>query len=268
MSSVSEPTVATPLAPARPPLPLEEKVAWVTGASRGLGAAIAVGMAAAGAKVAVHARREPALREVADRIAALDRDALVLVGSVSSAEGVHDAAERIRERWGTIDVLVNNAGVSPWIRGADELAQSDWDRVLDTNLRGALICSSEAARLMGTRGGAIVNISSIHAQAAAAGLAAYGVSKAAIEALTRSLAVEWADRGIRVNAIAPGYFETDMTSAVRRDDSHRERLLQRIPMGRFGTPDEVVAAAVFLASTGASYVTGTTIVVDGGWRAQ
>ncbi len=253
---------------ANPPgLRLDGKVAWVTGASRGLGRALAYALAGAGAELLLMARSEEPMRRIADEIAAAGGVAHVVVGSVDDPVAVASAAERIGDAWGRLDVLVNNAGVSPMFQRSEQVAAEDWRTVLDVNLYGPLACCQAAFPAMAD-GGCVVNVSSIHAVAAHERLVAYAASKGGIEMLTRCLAVEWAPKGIRVNSIAPGYLETDMTVALREHPRWRPSLLAKIPMGRFGTTAEIAASTVFLASDAASYVTGATLFADGGWTAQ
>lgn len=241
---------------------------WVTGASRGIGRATALGFAAAGAAVALTARSEPALKEVAAEIEALGGQALVLVGSVSDGHAVADAADTIRSEWGGLDALVNCAGVSPTFKRAEHVEDEEWRNVLDINVTGSFLCAREAGKLMlEGPGGSVVNISSIHGQVGMERMAAYSASKGAVDALTRTLALEWAGRGIRVNTLSPGYFETDMTEALREHPKWGDHLLARIPMGRFGVPEELVSAALFLASSASGFMTGANMVVDGGWTA-
>lgn len=247
---------------------LEGQVAWVTGASRGLGRALALGLAGAGAKLLLSARSAEALDELADEIRATDGVVEVISGSISDADVIERSIAVIAERFGRLNILVNNAGISPVFVLAERLADSDWQEVLDVNLSAPLVCCQRALPLLeAAGGGSIVNITSIHGTRAHERLIAYAASKGGLEMVTRTLAVEWATRGIRVNAVAPGYLETDMTAGLREPGSRRETLLSRIPMHRFGTTSEVVPAVLFLAGQGASYITGTTLYVDGGWTA-
>ncbi|MGE0820038.1 MAG: SDR family NAD(P)-dependent oxidoreductase [Candidatus Nanopelagicales bacterium] len=242
--------------------------AWVTGASRGLGRAIALGLLAAGADVAVSARSEDALATIADEAEVDPSRVLVVPVAVDDSGQVERAAAAIAEGFGRLDALVNCAGVSPTFVRAEDVAEDDWKHVLDVNLTGTFLCARAAARLMlEGDGGSIVNVSSIHARVGMARLAAYSASKGGAEALTRTLALEWADRGIRVNSVTPGYFATEMTEGLRGHDRWRDMLLGRIPLGRFGEPDELVPAVLFLVSDGARYITGSSISVDGGWTA-
>ncbi len=161
---------------------------------------------------------------------------------------------------------MNAAGVSPTFKRAEEVEDDEWESVVGVNLTGTFYCSRAAALVMlSGGGGSVVNITSIHARVGMARLAAYSASKGGIEALTRTLALEWAAEGIRVNSVSPGYFATEMTEGLRSSDKWRERLLDRIPLGRFGEPHEMVPAVLFLASPLSSYMTGSCLTVDGGW---
>jgi len=241
---------------------------WVTGASRGLGRAIALGFAASGADVALTARSAEATEKVAGEVRELGREALVLVGSVTDGSHVRRAVEQMHRQWGRLDALVNCAGVSPIFKKAQYVEDEEWRHVVDVNVTGTFLCAREAGRLMLEAGrGAVVNLSSIHGQVGMVRMAPYSASKGAVDALTRTLALEWADQGVRVNALSPGYFETDMTEALRDHERWRAHLLERIPMGRFGVPREVVSAALFLASDASGFMTGSNMVVDGGWTA-
>ena len=229
---------------------------WVTGASRGLGRAMALGFAAAGAQVALTARSADGIKEVAVEIEAMGGEPLVLVGSVSDSEAVSRSAAIIREEWGGLDVLVNCAGISPTFKRAELLEDEEWRHVLDINVTGTFLCAREAGKLMLDSGGVGMER-----------MLAYSASKGAVDSITRTLALEWAERGVRVNTISPGYFETDMTEALRGHQKWRGHLLSKIPMGRFGVPEEIVSAALFLASDASGFMTGSNMVVDGGWTA-
>lgn len=259
---------SSPGAP-QPALRLDGKVAWITGASRGLGLALAQTFAGAGAQLALMARSQGRLVEIAADIARGGGTAEVLPGSVSDVRDVDRAAGRIADRWGRLDILVNNAGISPSYTRSEALAVDDWRQIIDINLTGPFLCCKAAVPLMEKAGsGSVINISSIHGFAAGERMVAYAASKGGVEMLTRTLGVEWAPRNIRVNAVAPGYLETEMTTGLRDNQRLREAFLARIPLGRFGSPSEVVGAALFLASDLSSYITGATFVVDGGWVAR
>jgi NAD(P)-dependent dehydrogenase (short-subunit alcohol dehydrogenase family) len=248
---------------------LAGKRVWVTGASGGLGREIALAVARAGADVCLFARNQSDLNDATAAVKAEHVDALPVVGSVSQIEDVIAAREAIEERWGGLDALVNNAGISPSMTRAENLAEDEWRAVLDVNLTGAFLSSQQAAKLMlGRGGGSIVNITSVHGTVGMARLAAYSASKGGLELLTRTLAVEWADRRVRVNAVAPGYLETSMTNGLRQHTRLRKSFLDRIPMSRFGNPDEVGALVVYLCSDASGYVTGSSFTIDGGWSAQ
>jgi NAD(P)-dependent dehydrogenase (short-subunit alcohol dehydrogenase family) len=241
----------------------------VTGASRGLGRALAYAFAGAGAALLLSARSPDALAQLADELSENGADVAVVAGSVTDPAVVDGTARVARERWGRLDVLVNNAGISAGFARAERLELADWRDVLDVNLTAPLVCCRAALPLMeAAAGGSIVNISSVHGARAHERVAAYAASKGGLEMLTRTLALEWAPRGIRVNAVAPGYLETDMTARLRDHERWRAALLGRIPMGRFGTPAEVVGAVLFLAGESSRYVTGSTVLVDGGWTAR
>jgi NAD(P)-dependent dehydrogenase (short-subunit alcohol dehydrogenase family) len=252
-----------------PSLRLDGKVAWVTGASRGLGRALAFALAGAGAELLLTARDGAALGEVARKIEASGGSAIVAQGSVDVAENVQAAASLAQDRWGRVDVLINNAGISPSFSRAERVTAADWRAVLDVNLTGAFMCAQQALPLLeAAGGGAIVNVSSVTGSRGHERLLPYSVSKAGLELLTRTLAIEWATKGIRVNSVAPGYFRSDMSVALREHERWGPELLGRIPMGRFGDRSEVVPAVLLLAGPASSYITGTTLFVDGGWMAR
>ncbi|HMO56171.1 MAG TPA: 3-oxoacyl-[acyl-carrier-protein] reductase [Roseiflexaceae bacterium] len=242
---------------------LKDRVALVTGGSRGIGRAIAVTLAAAGAAVAVNYRDNQAAAEaVVAEISAAGGQAFAIKADISRQEEVEQLFKAVIERYGKIDILVNNAGITRdglLLRMKEE----DFDAVLDTNLRGAFLCTKAALRPMARgRGGRIINIASVVGLAGNPGQANYAAAKAGLIGFTKSVAREMASRAITVNAIAPGYIETEMTGVL--SDQVRAAILEAIPLGRIGIAQDVADMACFLASDAAAYITGQTIAVDGG----
>ena len=240
------------------------KVGLVTGASSGLGAHFAEVLAAAGAAVVLVARRKERLDALVDRIAKAGGRALAVTGDVRNRGAMTRAFEAAEAAFGTVDILINNAGVAHTDR-AVELSEAEWRRVIDTNLDAVLYWSQEAARrlLAGSRGGAIINIASILGLGAAKGTAAYAVAKAGVIQLTRALGVEWAGKGIRVNAIAPGWIVTDLNREFLSSPKGAATR-SAIPLGRFGEESDLDGVLLLLASDAGRFIVGTTIVVDGG----
>ncbi|MCC6381283.1 MAG: SDR family oxidoreductase [Dehalococcoidia bacterium] len=243
------------------PFSLMGRTAVVTGGSRGIGYAIARAFVGRGARVVVTARGEGALREAAS---SLGPNTIALPCDNADPAAI---AAMVGEAWrlGPIDVLVNNAGISPFYKRAEHVTVAEWDAVVDVNLRGAYFASVEVAQRMfaAGRGGSVVNVSSVGGIVPLERLAVYSATKAGLHQLTRAFALEWADRGVRVNAIAPGWTETDFTGDLFAS-RHGEQLRGDVPMGRFAVPDDIVGAAVFLASDASRYVTGAILPVDGG----
>jgi len=246
---------------------LDGQVAIVTGASRGLGAAMAIGLAEAGADVALVARGN--MRETERAVQALGRRALTINADLADRTTPDAIIEAVLAEFGRVDILVNNAGI---IRRAPVLDYNDedWDAVIDVNLRSAFALSRRFARELVARksGGKIINIASMLSFQGGIRVAAYTAAKSGLLGLTRALANELAPIGINVNAIAPGYMATDNTQALRDDPTRSREILARIPAGRWGTPDDLKGAVVFLASPAAEYVHGTTLAVDGGWLSR
>lgn len=240
---------------------LEGKRALVTGASGGLGLHFAMLLARYGAAVTLAARRKEALKDACMRIAAAGGKADAVQMDVCDGASV---AAALAETGGSFDILVNNAGLSGAAHALD-LGEADWDRVLDTNLKGAFLVAQAAARGMKAagRGGAIVNIASILGHRVAGDLSAYAASKAGLIQLTKALALEWARDGIRVNALCPGYFETDINREFFASEAG-QKLVKRIPQRRLGRAEELDGALLLLASPAGSYITGASLVVDGG----
>ena len=247
------------------PFDLDGKVAIVTGASSGLGRHFALTLARAGAKVAVAARRLDRLEKLVGEIEAFDGRAAALALDVTDAASVRGAVRAAETELGAITVLVNNAGVAG-AKPALELDEADWDRVMDTNLKGAWLVAQEVARHMVRlgHGGSIINIASVLGFRGSAGLAPYSASKGGLIQLTRTLALELAEHDIRVNAIAPGYIETDINREFLAGSDGR-RLLDRIAARRFGEPADLDGAVLLLASDAGRYMTGSVVTVDGGY---
>jgi len=245
---------------------LDGKVAVVTGAGRGLGRAIAHGLVDAGSAVVVADREEASVRRVADELASRGRASATWV-DVSDEQACRRLCIHARDELGRLDILVNNAAIDI-IEPVTEVSLVHWRRVLDVNLTGAFLCSRIASEAM-EAGGSIINITSIAASSAIAGLASYSAAKAGLTQLTRVMALELAPRGIRVNAVAPGYLENVMAGAdgVHADAATEARIRTFTPLGRRAQLREIVGPVVFLASPAASYVTGATLVVDGGYTA-
>jgi NAD(P)-dependent dehydrogenase (short-subunit alcohol dehydrogenase family) len=249
---------------------LTGKVAIVTGSGRGLGRAIALGVAAHGASTVVCSRTLAEAEAVAADITAAGGTALALRVDTGDRDSCQQLIDDTVAHFGHLDVLVNNAGIDI-IEPAEEVAEEAWDLILNINLKGYFNCSQFAARQMlaqGT-GGSIANNSSIAGEVGIKGLTAYAAAKGGVNQMTRTMAVEWAPQGIRVNAFSPGYFENIMSGAT---DEHarpekRAQVLQYTPMGRRGLPEELVGPVVFLASSASSYVTGAILLVDGGYTA-
>jgi len=248
---------------------LTGKKALVTGGSRGIGRGICLALAKQGADVAVNYRsNEAEAQAVVSEIKAMGRQAFAVQADVSQATSVAKMFEEIKNRWGKLDILVNNAGIVKFAN-FEEVTEEDWDQILAVNLKGQFLCAKEAVKLMGP-GGKIINIASIASGGVGIGfrqIAHYTASKGGVVALTENLALELGPKGINVNAIAPGVIETDMTKGLTTDEKTSAGLLARIPKGRFGKPEDIGAAAAFLASDEADYITGTVLYVDGGWLA-
>ncbi len=241
---------------------LDNQVAVVTGAGRGIGRAIALKFAAEGADVVCVSRTAENSEKVAGEVRALGRKAWAHAVDVTDAAAVAAAGEKILAETGRVDILVNNAGVTRdglLMRMSD----ADWDTVLDTNLKGAFLFTKAFARVfIKQRSGRIINIASVIGLIGNAGQCNYAASKAGLIGFTQSIAREVASRGITVNAIAPGFIETDMTATL--NEQTREGLLKTIPLGSFGQPEDIAQAALFLAGAGARWVTGQVLTVDGG----
>src|SRR5262245_10892553 len=245
---------------------LEGKVAVVTGSSRGIGRAIAEGLAGAGAAVAVNGRNPESAQTVADAIASAGGKSFAVPADISKSEDVARLIDATVSTFGRLDILVNNAGISPYYKPAEAMTEAEWDDVIKVNLKGVFLCCQAAGRVMiPQKSGRIINISSIAGKVALPRLIAYSSAKGAINQLTRVLAVEWAPHQILVNAIVPGYIETDLTKGLRENPKRLDAMIRQIPLGRLGKATEIVGAAIYLASDAASYVTGQTLDVDGGW---
>jgi gluconate 5-dehydrogenase len=245
---------------------LTGKIAVVTGAGRGIGRAIAEGLARHGARVVLAGRTAETLDLAADAIGTRAR---TQVADVAKEADVLALREAVIARFERIDVLVNNAGVNPIFRGIDRISLEDWQSIIDINLTGTFLCCKHLGGAMAERGsGSIINISSVAGHVGLLRSVPYCASKGGVEMLTRALALDWAKRGVRVNTLAPGWVDTDLTHGLLEHDTHGRRLLDHTPMGRFATPGDMVGAAVFLASDASAYMTGQSLLIDGGWTAD
>jgi 2-deoxy-D-gluconate 3-dehydrogenase len=246
---------------------LTDKVAVVTGASRGLGRAMAVALAAAGASVAVAARAKPELEETAHLVERSGARALALTTDVTSYASVESLMSQTVSVLGRLDVVVNNAGIAR-VAPLAEASLDDWRAIVDVNLSGVFHgCRAAAPYLIRQRAGKVINLASVLAAAGLPGYTMYAATKGGVISLTRALAVEWARHNIQVNAIAPGWFVTDMNEAAFADPRIHDRLTRDIPARRTGRPEEIGPLAVYLASSGSDFMTGQTLFLDGGHTA-
>ena len=247
---------------------LEGKLAVVTGGTSGIGRALSLGLADAGADVIATARRQQQVDEVAAEIEARGRKTLRVASDVGDRESLEILQGAALEHFGKVDILVNCAGIIKRTPTLD-LAEAEWTNILNVNLTGTLRACQVFGRKMLERGyGRVINIASLNSFVALSEVAAYAASKAGVASLTRSLAVEWSKKGVTVNAVAPGVFRTDLNAQLLDSTGRGQELLMRTPMGRFGKTEELVGAVVYLASDSASFVTGQILVVDGGFLAS
>ena len=247
---------------------LEGKVAVVTGGTSGIGRALSLGLADAGADVIATARRKEQVEDTASEIEARGRQTLRLASDVGDRSTLETLLAAVLERFSKVDILVNCAGMIKRTPTLD-LPEAEWTNILNTNLTGTLRACQVFGRHMLERGyGRIINIASLNSFVALSEVAAYAASKAGVASLTRSLAVEWSKKGVTVNAVAPGVFRTDLNAQLLDSTPRGQELLMRTPMGRFGKTEELVGAVVYLASDSASFVTGQILVVDGGFLAS
>lgn len=249
-------------------LNLSDKIAVVTGGTSGIGRALSLGLAEAGAHVIATARREQQVDETAQEIESRGRQTLRCVSDVCDRASLEHLLVAVLERFGQVDILINCAGR---IKRTPTLTmpEDEWNAILDTNLTGTLRACQVFGKPMLERGyGRIVNITSLNSFVALNEVAAYAASKAGVTSLTRSLAIEWSKKGVNVNAIAPGVFRTDLNAQLLDSTPRGQELLMRTPMGRFGKTEELIGAAIYLSSEAASFVTGQTLVVDGGFLAS
>jgi 3-oxoacyl-[acyl-carrier protein] reductase len=252
---------------------LTGKIALVTGASRGIGRGIALCLAKQGANVAVNYHSsEKEAQAVVQEIENLGVRAITVKANVASKPEVEAMVERVKGEFGRVDILVNNAGVLS-SRTLEQMTEKDWNWVININLKGQFLCTQAVAPMMAeNKWGRIINLASIASGGVgvgfSSGLSSYCASKGGVVALTEELAIELGPKGINVNAIAPGVIETDMTKDIAGDETTKQGILARLPIKRLGRPEDIGAAAAFLASEEAGYITGSVIYVDGGWLAS
>lgn len=241
----------------------------ITGASRGIGRALAVGLAEAGAKLAVAARTREGIEETASQIRTRGGEAIAFEMDVSNVAGCRAGVAQAARHLGALDVLINNAGVEQVCASLD-VDEALWDRIVDTNLKGAFFCAQAFAKLPADTAmpRCILNICSLTSAVGVPTAVPYGSSKAGLLGMTKALATEWAPLNIRVNGIAPGYFRTAMTEVFYQNEAWEQGMRSRIPMARFGQMDDLIGAAIFLASGASNYVTGQCLFVDGGFMAS
>jgi 2-dehydro-3-deoxy-D-gluconate 5-dehydrogenase len=247
---------------------LDGKIALVTGSAQGLGREIALGLAQSGCSLVLADVVDP--EETARQVAAIGSRSIAVRADVSDEAAVRDMVGKSIAEYSRVDILVNNAGISQLsFTGTEDLPVEEWDKILAVNLRGTFLCCKHAGKQMiGSGGGSIINISSTAGMTGIVRAPAYCASKAGTILLTKSLAIEWARYGIRVNSIAPHYLETELTKGLRASEKVYDGLVKQIPMRRFAKPAEVVGTVLYLASPASSYITGTVIAVDGGFSAQ
>lgn len=245
---------------------LKGKVALFTGGSRGLGKAMAIGLAKAGADVAVVGRKVD--QDVIDQISAQGVRGKFYEYDLANVDGIAALVGEVKKDFGHIDILVNNAGVQSRHKAVD-FPKADWDFVLNVNLNAVFFLCQEVGRLMLAQGkGKIINIASLLSFQGGLTVPAYAASKGAVAQFTKSLSNEWASQGVNVNCIAPGYMATEMNTALIADATRSRQIMDRIPAGRWGKPEDMVGAVVYLASDASDYVNGSTITVDGGWMGR
>jgi 2-deoxy-D-gluconate 3-dehydrogenase len=245
---------------------LTGKVAVVTGGSTGLGAGMSLGLAEAGAEVVLVDR--VASTETERQIKALGRQSLVVVADLSKRESPQEIIKTVIDKFGRVDILINNAGIIRRTPAVD-FSEKDWDEVMMINSRSAFfMCQLAGREMMKQKRGKIINVASLLSFQGGILVPSYAASKAAIAQITKALANEWAQYGININAIAPGYMATNNTKALREDAVRSKAILDRIPAARWGLPDDLKGAAIFLASSASDYVNGHVLVVDGGWLAR
>ncbi|MBO0962316.1 3-oxoacyl-ACP reductase FabG [Neobacillus sp. MM2021_6] len=247
---------------------LRNKTAIVTGGNRGLGRSIALALAEAGADLVVVGRDQNRNEEVVQEIKNLGRNAMGFSVDLSRINSIQQFVQNVQESFGTIDILVNNAGVSA-TNFALDITEEEWDKVMNVNVKSLFFCSQAVAKAMKQQGGGkMINVSSVVGAVGDVGISPYTASKAAVINLTKSLALEWARFGIRVNAIGPAYIETEMNQEELSNEKVRNKIISKTPMKRLGLPEEITGAILLLASDAGSFITGQTIFIDGGWLAQ
>jgi NAD(P)-dependent dehydrogenase (short-subunit alcohol dehydrogenase family) len=246
---------------------LKGKVAMVTGSSKGLGRTAALSLAKAGSDIAVCGRNQADIDTVVNDIHALNREAAGFVFDVTRKESVHKGVNEILARFGRIDILINNAGTNYRVPVL-EYPEEEWDRIIAINLKGYYLVAQAVVPQMITLGyGKVINMSSILGHIGLPNQLAYASSKGGVEQMTKVMALEWAKAGVRVNAIAPTYFETEMVKQIRHDKERFDFINERTPMGRWGKLEEIEGIVIFLASAASDFITGQSLVIDGGWTA-
>jgi len=246
---------------------LDGKVAIVTGGTRGLGGAMAYGLAQAGADIVI-VQRSSNETEAASKIRELGRKCETLSYDIGQLENIPKIVNDVKEKFGHIDILINNAGVQRRSPSTDFL-DHDWDLVMQVNAKSVFfLCQAVGREMLDQGKGKIVNVASLLSFQGGVNVPAYAASKGAVAQFTKALSNEWASRGVNVNAIAPGYMVTDMNTALIEDEMRNEQILQRIPAKRWGRPEDMVGAVIFLASDSSNYVNGEIITVDGGWMGR